>query len=623
MEPASSQGADARATDATTTPLATVGADDSNGVKSSDGDGPTAAPADARAGIEHAANAAEVDEITAVIPPQAEGADDGQAVGRPDDDETTAPVAANETTAPVAAKETTAGRLSQPKEAEVNEKLAAGSLGLCVVQWNQKDLSYESTQGERTPSESKERSEKRIQNISIELIDTNRYSKAGPAVVVMQEIVGRKGGGGERALIEITKGMNKLLKFGKHDTPFHYELSGVVNPMSARAEQYAVVYNELLVGQCEVDSSFLLSLSQFDPVGQNNEGTVRIGGATIDLGRAREVFRDIVRNQGKLGDRFDRLPALFSFPGPQNSRFPKKLHIIAAHSSTGGANKSPHQNMAESIFLQEICHQAAAQGEYVILVGDFNHDEPENRTHFMWDVDGELYDVSDKKRNTSGVNEKQLFEPSRTAFLNHYVRACNSLLPTNVYPFLAGGDAMGKHNEDIWLPKVPGQLAYVGDNEKKAKKLNDELFHTTNGGVLFEIFDMGRKRLGRVMAVPPRILKQWDNAARKFYQGREFEGGYQPRLNAGARQALNMMLAKVWSDHRPLAVTLKLTDRKQTTPAKKRAGPGDEAIARDETMARNETLARNETMARDEAMARNEDVAQDLAQGLSKLSVNS
>lgn len=530
MDPEPSEGADAGAADATEAPRATERADDDAVV--TDGSTPETR-GDARAGDERALDAADV-EVSAVKKA-------ARAKGRP------------------------RGRVA----AKVSEKKrATGSLGLCVVQWNQKDLSYDV---------GNKRSEVRVENIVIELTDKIRYGNAGPAVVVMEEIVGRANGGGEKALRKITEGMNERMDFGERDDgeQFRYKLSGVVNPMSARAEQYAVVYNELLVGSCEVDSNFLQSLSQFAPDGRENEGKLRIGDAEIDLSRAREVFRSIAENDGKLGDRFDRLPALFSFPGPRDSPFAKKLHIIAAHSSTGGANKSPHQNMAESIFLQEMCHQAAAQGEYVILVGDFNHDEAENLTHFMWDDDGELYDVLDKG-NSSGVSEKQLFEPTRNAFLTHYVRACHKLLPTNVYPFLAGGDAMGKHNDDIWLPKVPGERVYV----EGSKKPNPNLFRASDRGVLFEIFDLGRQRLGRVLEVPTRILTQWDKAARDFYAAREFEGRYQPRLNAGARQALNMMLAKVWSDHRPLAVTLKLTDRKQPTPAKSRAVP-EEALAVD------------------------------------------
>ena len=92
---------------------------------------------------------------------------------------------------------------------------------------------------------------------------TSRYSVHGPAVCVMQEIVGRAGGRGETALKKITEGMNNRVDFEAHDSKgfYCYKLSGVVNPMSSRAEQYAVVYNKLLVGECEVDSMFLQRLS--------------------------------------------------------------------------------------------------------------------------------------------------------------------------------------------------------------------------------------------------------------------------------------------------------------------------------------------------------------------------
>lgn len=430
-----------------------------------------------------------------------------------------------------------------------------GSVGLCIVQWNQKDLSYDPDNA---------RSKERVNNIIIELTSwkTSRYSVHGPAVCVMQEIVGRAGGRGETALKKITEGMNNRVDFEAHDSKgfYCYKLSGVVNPMSSRAEQYAVVYNKLLVGECEVDSMFLQRLSQFAPDGRDDENTMRIGDAEIDLSRAREVFRCITGDDGKSIDLFDRIPALFSFPGPQDNPFPRKLYIIAVHSATGSAHKSPHQNMAESIYLQEICHQAAAKGEYCILIGDFNYDETGNLNHFMWDSDGELYDAEDK-RNGSGVNENQLFQQTREAFLSHYARACHKLLPTNVYRFLAGEDSVGKHNDDIWLPKVPGEPMHV-EGTRGNTNLNPNLFRTDDRRVTFG----GGRGLGKVLEVPPRILQQWDKAERLFYEAREFEGRYQPRLNAGDRTKLNMMLAKIWSDHRPLAVTLKLTDRRQLVP---------------------------------------------------------
>lgn len=420
------------------------------------------------------------------------------------------------------------------------KKRMGGSVGLCIVQWNQKDLSYDPDNA---------RSIKRVDNIMTELTDWNgRYGSSGPAVCVMQEIVGHAGGGGEKALQKITEGMNNRVDFEGHDGEgfYRYKLSGVVNPMDGKAEQYAVVYNELLVGECEIDSKFLKSLSQFAPGGRD-ENTLLVGDAEIDLSRAREVFR-LIDQDGKLNDRFDRRPALFSFSGPRDTPFPKKLHIIAAHSATG-RYKSPHQNMAESVFLQEICHQAASKGEYCVLVGDFNHDEDYNLTHFMWDSDGEFYDAEDN-RNCSGVNEKQLFEQTREAFLSHYVRACHKLIPTNVYPFLAGEVSYGKHNDDIWLPKLPGEVTFR--------------------------VDQGRNDLGKILEVPRRILQQWEQAAREFYKSREFKDRYQPRLNKGDRIRLNMMLAKVWSDHRPLVVTLKLTDRRQLAPdAKNRSLAND------------------------------------------------
>ena len=98
---------------------------------------------------------------------------------------------------------------------------------------------------------------------------------------------------------------------------------------------------------------------------------------------------------------------------------PKAVRLGAESCLPWRANKSPHQNMVESIFIQEICHQAAEHGEYCILLGDFNHDEAANLTQFMWDADGELYDIDDINNN-SGVDERS-FSETRQKFLSHYV----------------------------------------------------------------------------------------------------------------------------------------------------------------------------------------------------------
>lgn len=433
-------------------------------------------------------------------------------------------------------------------------RLERGTTGLCVVQWNQKELSH---------NPNNERNKQRNDNIVVELTDTTRYGVIGPALCVMEEVMGRDS---EAALDAITVEMNARLQFryrrGQEppgevqDRAFDYKMSSVVNPMATKRERYAVVYNRLLVGTCEEVANFREVLSQFDPE-DRIERHLEIGEARIDLTRAKNIFRGIAENGGALSDRFDRYPALFAFTGPENSPFPKKLYVIAAHSSTGAANRSPHQNMVESIFLQEICHQAAAGGEYCILLGDFNHEEVNNRTGFMWN-DSTLYDVAEDGNDT-GVNERALFEETRRRFLDRYVRACDQLLPTNVYPFLAGGDATPKHNDDIWLPKVLQADEFVRIDGKNI--LNPGLFRAGRDSVLFEVPDLGRDRLGRVLEVPARILQQWDTAARDFFIARRIVG--RDQLERVARQRLNLMLAKIWSDHRPLRVTLKLTDREQ------------------------------------------------------------
>ena len=433
--------------------------------------------------------------------------------------------------------------------------------GFRIVQWNQKDLTLLNVDNPNYA-----RSMSRIKNIVSDLTDLNTFGHNGIAACVFEEVVGGRGGGGESAVRKIVEDMNNSIE----NKPYEYIMSGVVNPLKVHnREQYAVIYNKVLLGNCTVDSAWLPSLAQFNPA---QPDLVSVGAVEINLSRARQIYEQVALDGG-LNDRFDRLPALFSFSGPSDNSFGgNNLHFIAVHSSTGQENKKPHQNMVETVFLQEICWQAAEQGEYCVLLGDFNHDEVSNSTDFMWDATSELYPLNDT-RNISEVDERDLFSHTRENFLSYYMRACDKLLPTNVYPFLSGGEATGKHNDDIWLPKLENQP--VNSTGKQVINVK-ELFGGANDGpaVMFKI-----SSLGVVHTIPPRITLQWDNDAQEFYKQSPIGARYQSRLNRGARTSLNLLLAKSWSDHRPLSVQLKLTRSQNVAEQKENTAEDEDEVS--------------------------------------------
>ena len=91
---------------------------------------------------------------------------------------------------------------------------------------------------------------------------------------------------------------------------YHYELSGVVNPMSTRAEQYAVVQ--------QANDGNMRSECQFQDKSQaifTAAESFKNRDATIDLTRAQNVFRVVVENDGTLNDRFDRIRLCFFTSG--------------------------------------------------------------------------------------------------------------------------------------------------------------------------------------------------------------------------------------------------------------------------------------------------------------------
>jgi hypothetical protein len=263
---------------------------------------------------------------------------------------------------------------------------------------------------------------------------------------------------------------------------------------------------------------------------------------------------------------FDYNPVLFSFTGADAGTF----HIVAVHGSTGlksyGKKKTvkvPEQNLLEMTFLQTLC-TAATSGEdpqFVVLLGDFNTQEPANMHMGLWDNAGNL------PCNTNNVpfcdREPGILRPVRDAFLQQYARAVPPHIPTNVFPFLAGVVSEPRHNDDIWVPRSPAFSNWSFEESS-----------------------------GRVVKIPPHVLRTWDNVTNAFFES-EFENGNiycalkgsakvkfekdddgdddgddddddderkpvkEKKPDATSRGKLNAALAQVWSDHRPVIATIK------------------------------------------------------------------
>ena len=184
----------------------------------------------------------------------------------------------------------------------------------------------------------------------------------------------------------------------------------------------------------------------------------------------------------------------------------------------------------ETAILQDMCIQASEQGEYVILLGDFNVDE--TGTERFWNPNIDLH----AKNPDIGVelDEKELFVKTKERFLELYYRGVNPKLPTNVYPFLSGGDAEPAHNDDIWIPQA-GTLLRM---DKPVGILNKK----------------GNRRPGKVHQIPEYVLVQWDKKTRAYFDSLDDVSFGSKKVS---RRRLNNLLSKLWSDHRPLSVTLK------------------------------------------------------------------
>ena len=410
-----------------------------------------------------------------------------------------------------------------------------------VMQWNQKDLTLlaDTADGYK---ESVERSTKVARTIK-EFNGNN-----GPGVCVFEEV--RTGGGGKRALEFIVNYLNK----NSYDDSWRYKLSGEVNPQGRRRELYAVIWREELMGDLHADPaenghrimtdgfypkhgrrttpSETGGLSAAPASGAAEEKdatsddppkfagtTIQFAGATIELGTVQESWTTLDGN-GDVNLYFDRTPVLFSF-SPPTSKF--DIHIVACHAATGGEFKTPYQNMIEAAFVQSICTQAVEQGKYVVLLGDFNTDEEYNQTARMWDADVPF----------TVQLENDLFTTTKQAFLERYYRGVPSGLPTNLFPFLAGGGATPKHNDDIWLPDVDDKVRHITLKEGK--------------------LDTGVHK-GVVHKIPNYVLTEWDKKTRAY-----FDGIGNTKFKSASKHTLNRLLSMTWSDHRPITVIISPT----------------------------------------------------------------
>ena len=420
-----------------------------------------------------------------------------------------------------------------------------------IMQWNQKELTLlcsveeaKAAKGRRQPlldNPKYEQSIKRVENIVRTIINSGPMignNKQGPAACVIEEV--RTGGGGERAIKYIKDELNDHFEGLGHSLgAWKAQLSGEVNPFSGKKEHYVIIWNSDLLGDLVNVSDYRLMPEGFKGCGgsrddekQIDKYDLLIGKAEIDLTRVRKIWEKM--NCCQLGwhanARFDRMPALFSF---KPDAFPQPLHIIAVHGATGAHFKSPHQNITETMFLQEICGQAAAAGEYVILLGDFNLAEENNRTERLWDGALALYEPGNDAIAGSDVDENYFLSQTKGCFLKYFKRGVPAYLPTNVYPFLAGGNATPKHNDDIWLPKMDTFLD-IGQASGTQGRL-------------------GSKQPGKIHEIPDYVLRQWEKTTREY-----FGTLTSSHLQSASKHRLNELLSKVWSDHRPISVDLKL-----------------------------------------------------------------
>ena len=240
------------------------------------------------------------------------------------------------------------------------------------------------------------------------------------------------------------------------------------------------------------------------------------------------------------------------------------FHLIAVHGSTGGGGeypKLPNQNLIEMVYVQHVCNKLSESDQLVILAGDFNTQEENNKNDRLWDdrpraapgiaeeattksesendekAKGTIIDVTavcNSREELSVPLERECLGAIRNKFLDNFERAVPPGLPTNVYPFLAGQTGQPKHNDDIFIQR------------KGVKKIE-----------------------GGVSCIPLDVLRRWDKITQQYFDAK-------PQLcKLGRRNAqiLNSALSRVWSDHRPIYARFtrerrQSTGKNRTTPKK-------------------------------------------------------
>jgi len=388
--------------------------------------------------------------------------------------------------------------------------------------------------------------------------------KIDPDIVIMQEI---KGISGENAVKHIKEELNKLNeKKKKNNKRWEYHVTEKVN--KGFTESYACLYRSDTVGillQSKVlfrngfyfDKDSNIYENEWKLLARNNEiekkynelldEELTLGKVKVNMEKVMEYFKnckddcknskwfqrvkDVTEGSEIVG--FDYCPVIFTFE--VNG---KPFHIIGIHGSTGDKKwppksktsiKIPEQNIVEMMYLQHFCTEAVKNGEFTVLLGDFNTQEEANCHVGLWDRNWNIPCLVE--------NEEEVLREVREEFLNRFHRATDASIPTNVYPFLAGQTSYPKHNDDIWIPS--------GMEE-------------SNGWYYKE---------GKVLEIPVQVLLAWDKAATEYFKSNDNCN----RKKSDASK-INAELSQIWSDHRPLIACIKYKK-----PAdKKTAGGGSE-----------------------------------------------
>ncbi|GMI00203.1 hypothetical protein TrVE_jg8515 [Triparma verrucosa] len=325
-------------------------------------------------------------------------------------------------------------------------------------------------------------------------------------------------------------------------------------------EMFAAVFRKEVTGDSDVPKILLQYPGRHEGFGKAPPGRemrrdaasrtptapddVVIGETNIDMSAAFKVYKAYKDYDEEMAittrlDHFQYSPVVFSFPkcvaGP--------LHIMAVHGSTGRSGRKVlcNQNALEVAYIQHICSKAVDGGEFIVLAGDFNTQEEANKNERLWDTRDKAENLKDdtpifmareelrRAQHELDLDEQNVLGSIRDRFLQLFYRAVLSSLPTNVYPFLTGIQAVPKHNDDIFVPK-----AWV------KPKLS------TRGGEQ----DVD----GKVFPIPQAVIHRWDTLCLKFFE----DNPNSIKMLNPERQKLNSALARVWSDHRPVRAKFKV-----------------------------------------------------------------